>query len=149
MSSFYREPDENISTTFTVSQSWTVAVLASILHRQTTQWVKEVISPVHPHHHLLQSNSAHPLLYLNYQKKSIAVENPVKSIDNAVPGCYAFLWLGLTFLKVVAHNLQVSSGSIKFSKHFRGPDWSLNTFKITPGQKVVKCLIKLYNFICN
>ena len=25
----------------------------------------------------------------------------------------------------------------------------LKTFKITPGQKVLKCLIKLYNYICN
>ena len=65
MSSFCREPDENISTTFTVSQSWTVAVLASILHRQTDNIVGErsdlTCSPTL--YDLLQFNSALHTLY--------------------------------------------------------------------------------------
>ena len=65
MSSFRRESDENISTTFTVSQSWTVAVLASILHRQTDNTVGErsdlTCSPTS--YYLLQFNSALHTIY--------------------------------------------------------------------------------------
>ena len=74
MSSFRREPDENISTTFTVSQSWTVAVLASILHRQTDNIVGErsdlTCSPTL--YYLLQFNSALHTLY----KTSIHHQDP-------------------------------------------------------------------------